>query len=551
MLKSLQIQNYALINHLEMAPSAFLNMITGETGAGKSIMLGAVGLLMGNRADTKVLLSEDKKCIVEGVFDITNYKRLKTIFQEEDIEYDDQSIIRREVSPAGKSRAFVNDQPVTLDVLKKIGLKLVDIHSQHETLQLGSNQFQLYLIDLFAETHDLKNKYQKSYDHFVSLSGEYEKLQLSAANLAKDHDYNSFLLNELNEAKLDGTDQEDLESELNTLEHSEEIKTQLNEILNGLEKSDFNATDTIKQVQNPLSKLSGFSVDFNKLNDRLESCYIELKDIVSELQLKEDLIEHDPQRIDEIQGKLSMIYRLQQKHLVDSVDALVSIKEDLETKVNKSSNIDEELDRCHKAVEKAGKDLNEKGAKLSKARQAIFKVLEKRIAELLGEVGINEATISINSKKVDPTKTGLDQIDILFSANKGVSPQEIKYVASGGEFSRLMFCLKYLLAHKTKLPTIIFDEIDTGVSGEIALKMVRMMKKMANNHQIISISHLPQFAAQGDAHYYVYKDSSEKRTASKIRKLDGDERILEIAKMIGGDQPSDTAVVNARELMSN
>jgi len=513
-------------------------------------MLGAVGLLMGNRADTKVLLSQDKKCIVEGIFDISNYKQLKKIFQQEDIEYDPQSIIRREISPSGKSRAFVNDQPVTLDVLRKIGPRLIDVHSQHETLKLGSNQFQLYLIDLFAETNDLKKNYRLSYDHFMSQKREYEELRLSADNLSKDHDYNSFLLQEMQEAQLEAINQDELEKQLSTLENAQEIKSQLNEILNGLDRSDFSASSIINQMQTPLSKLSKFSQDFDKLQDRLESSYIELKDIINELQEKEDLVEHDPQKIEELQGKLGFLYKLQQKHQADSVDALIRLKEELELKVNKSSNLDEELDKLKIAVENAENDLVDKGEKLSMAREVIFKVLEKRITELLTEVGINDASIAINVERTEPSKTGLDHIDILFSANKGIPPQEIKHVASGGEFSRLMFCLKYLLAQKTKLPTIIFDEIDTGVSGEIALKMARMMKKMSNNHQIVSISHLPQFAAQGDVHYYVYKDSSETRAVSKIKKLDGDERILEIAKMIGGDTPSDTAVVNARELMT-
>ncbi len=550
MLKSLEIKNYALIDHLEMAPSQQLNMITGETGAGKSIMLGAVGLLMGNRADTKVLLSQENKCIVEGIFDISSYRQLKIIFEQEDIEYDSQSIIRREISPSGKSRAFVNDQPVILDVLRKIGPRLIDIHSQHETLQLGSNQFQVYLIDLFAETGDVQNSYRQSYNNFISQKREYEELVKNAANLSKDHDYNSFLLQELQEAQLDTINQVEIEQQLITLENAEEIKSHLNEIINGLDRSDFSASNIINQVQAPLNKLSKLSTDFDTLHDRLESCRIELKDIVNELQEKEDRVEHDPEKIIELQGKLGLLYKLMQKHQVETTDALIKLREDFDAKVNQSSNIDEQLEKSKLAVEEAKIDLMDKGEKLSSTRKAIFSVLEKRITELLAEVGINDASISVNIERTEPTKTGLDHIDILFSANKGIPPQEIKHVTSGGEFSRLMFCLKYLLAHKTKLPTIIFDEIDTGVSGEIALKMVRMMKKMAQNHQIVSISHLPQFAAQGDSHYYVYKDSSETRAVSKIRKLDGDERILEIAKMIGGDQPSNTAVVNARELMT-
>ena len=534
-----------------MQPSEFLNMITGETGAGKSIMLGAVGLLMGNRVDTKVLLSQDKKCIVEGIFNIANYRQLKKIFEQEDIDYDEQTIIRREVSPTGKSRAFVNDQPVTLDILRKIGPRLIDVHSQHETLQLGSNLFQLYLIDLFAETHDLKSEYERAYHEHQSLQTKYEELKIMSSNLAKDLDYNSFLLNELSEATLDGVNQADLEDELSTLENAEEIKVNLSEVLAVLDRSEYSSLNMLNSIQGSLNKLSQFSAEFASLKERLDSAIIELKDITNELQNKEDLIEHDPGKIEELQNKLNHIYRLQQKHQVSSIEELINLRQELEQKVGQSNNIEEELANCKSAVDKAHQSVLKSGEKLSEKRQSIFGVLEKKITQLLSEVGINEASISISRDLKAPARDGIDDVNILFSANKGIAPQEIKHVASGGEFSRLMFCLKYLLAHKTKLPTVIFDEIDTGVSGEVALKMVKMMKKMANNHQIISISHLPQFAAQGDAHYYVYKDSSEQRAVSKIKRLEGDERILEIAKMIGGEEPSDTAVVNARELMSN
>ena len=550
MLKSLQIQNYALINHLEMEPSKGLNMITGETGAGKSIMLGAVGLLMGNRADTKVLLSSENKCIVEGVFDVTPYSSIKKQFEKNDVDYESETIIRREISPSGKSRAFINDQPVTLDVLRNIGSRLIDIHSQHETLLLGSNQFQLRLIDLFAETADQVKNYQQIYQVYRSMKHDYETLKDNASNLAKDHDYHSFLLQELNEAKLGEADQEEMERQLATLENAEEIKGGFHEVINLLEQSEFNTLDSLNQAQSILNKLAKFSEEYATLSERLESSVIELKDVLKEVESQDSKVEHDPQLIDELSGKLSLIYRLQQKHQVQSIDELIKIEEDLTTKVNQSSNLDEEIERREKQLKEIEEKLNTAAAKLSATRQGVFKSLQKRVEELLADVGITEATIDIKRIAISPNNTGIDQIDILFSANKGVPPQEIKQVASGGEFGRLMFCLKYLLAHKTNLPTVIFDEIDTGVSGEIALKMVRMMKKMSGNHQIISISHLPQFAAQGDSHYYVFKDNSDSRSVSRIRELIGEDRIQEIAKMIGGDQPSETAVSSARELMS-
>ena len=550
MLKSLQIQNYALINHLEMEPSKGLNMITGETGAGKSIMLGAVGLLMGNRADTKVLLSSENKCIVEGVFDVTPYSSIKKQFEKNDVDYESETIIRREISPSGKSRAFINDQPVTLDVLRNIGSRLIDIHSQHETLLLGSNQFQLRLIDLFAETADQVKNYQQIYQVYRSMKHDYETLKDNASNLAKDHDYHSFLLQELNEAKLGEADQEEMERQLATLENAEEIKGGFHEVINLLEQSEFNTLDSLNQAQSILNKLAKFSEEYATLSERLESSVIELKDVLKEVESQDSKVEHDPQLIDELSGKLSLIYRLQQKHQVQSIDELIKIEEDLTTKVNQSSNLDEEIERRAKQLKEIEDKLNTAAAKLSATRQGVFKSLQKRVEELLADVGITEATIDIKRIAISPNNTGIDQIDILFSANKGVPPQEIKQVASGGEFGRLMFCLKYLLAHKTNLPTVIFDEIDTGVSGEIALKMVRMMKKMSGNHQIISISHLPQFAAQGDSHYYVFKDNSDSRSVSRIRELIGEDRIQEIAKMIGGDHPSETAVSSARELMS-
>lgn len=537
-----------MIEELEMSPSSKLNIITGETGAGKSIMLGAVGLLLGDRADTKVLLDKDQKCIVEGVFDLSQYK-LNTLFEEEDLDYEKECVIRREVSANGKSRAFVNDTPATLSALKKIGNYLMDVHSQHESLSLGVNKYQLEVLDAFAGHYELKTTYQTDFSVYVQASKNYENLIELAKKGAEDMDYKKFLLDELNQVNLDHLDQEEIEKELEILENAEEIKLKLAQSIHLLDESEVAILQQLKEVKQSLTSIADFSKELSELNDRLESSSIELQDIFNEIQINQDRIEHDPQRILELKEQLDHLYRLQKKHNVQTVPELLDLRNSLDENLSKVANLDDEIEKAKQSLDNAEKKMRTSGEKLSESRKLFALNFSDEIEKIIKNIGIENGSVEIQVIPSEPNKTGLDQVDMLFSANKGVKPQELKEVASGGEFSRLIFAIKYLIADKTSLPTIIFDEIDTGVSGQVALQMIQMMKSMAQNHQVISISHLPQFAAGGDAHYFVYKDHSSARSVSKIKKLENEDRVIEIAKMIGGENPATAAVESAKELL--
>lgn len=551
MLINLFIKNYALIRELEMQPDSELSIITGETGAGKSIMLGAVGLLLGNRADTRVLYDEGEKCVIEGTFDVPDHDSLAHVFEEEELDYDATNIIRREISPSGKSRAFVNDTPVTLETLRKIGNLLVDVHSQHDTLQLGSIEYQLYIIDTYAQNQGIQEEYRQSYKQYKKYQHTYEDLVANADTLRKELDYNKFLLDELTEADLTANEeQEMLEDQLKMLENAEEIKIKLNTAIDVLSNSEYAVNTSLRQVVSILNQLSNLAGKYGGLRERVESSLIELKDVAAELETEEGNIEFDPERINQIQERLTMIYRLQKKHTVESIQELLSIQEVLEAKVGKTLNFDEAIAEAKKQMDKSYEALMKIAEKLSATRTQVIASIEGELMELLKDVGMPNATISILHETVKPIPSGIDTVSLRFSANKGMKPQELKSVASGGEFSRLMLCVKYLLADKTSLPTIIFDEIDTGISGEVAIKVGRMIKRMAQaKHQVLAISHLHQIAAKGNVHYFVYKDNSSEKTVSKIKKLTEAERINEIAKMIGGENPSESAIKNARELL--
>jgi DNA repair protein RecN (Recombination protein N) len=549
MLKNLLIKNYALIRELELNPSTQLNIITGETGAGKSIMIGAVGLLLGKRADSRMLYDESEKCVVEGTFNLAEY-RLHDFFLENELDYADESIVRREISPAGKSRAFINDTPVTLDVLTQLGSKLMDVHSQHDTLQLGTNTYQLEVIDAFAGNEPVLKKYRDLYQQFYRLNRQYQKMLKEAGDLRNEAEYHNFLYQELQKAALRDNEQEELEQELQILEHSEEIKLKLNEYLDLAGRSDFSAHSRLYTGQKNLADLGAFSEKFKALSARIESCLIELNDIYAEIEKEEELTEHDPQKIEFVKERLNLIYSLLKKHQTDSIAGLLSIQSELEKKVLKVENLDEELELLRKEAEQALKKVNDEANRLSRARKDQFETFCSKLEVLLRDLGMPEAKVVINHRSIEVNENGVDDISIDFSANKGMTPQPLKQVASGGEFSRLMFCVKFLLADKTALPTIIFDEVDTGISGEIALKMGKMMQVMSRNHQVLTITHLPQIAAKGDTHYYVYKDNQQEKTISRIRLLSEKERVDEIAKMIGGDAPSQVAFESARELMT-
>lgn len=549
MLKNLTIKNYALIKHLELQPSSHLNVITGETGAGKSIMLGAIGLLMGNRADTKVLWNEDEKCIIEGSFDLSNYK-LKPVFKSEDLDYDDTTVIRREISPSGKSRAFINDTPVTLEVMRRIGNLLMDIHSQHETLELGNQSFQLQLIDAFAGNTPLRDQYAEAWGNYIKAKRAFDKLTNEATALREESDYIKFQLDELRKADLTENEQETLESELKVMEHAEEIKNRFNVILQLLSVSEFNVQTALADIKNEMQHLADFSPSYESLFQRLESTRIELEDIAGEIEKEEGTIEFDALRIEFVKERLSSIYRLQKKHRVNDIKELLTIQEVLQQKADLTSNLDEELERSKKVFEESFEKVKSLAEKLSESRKKTFSPLSKQITKLLQELGIPDASLTIDLATTAPSATGIDQIDILFSANKGIAPKSMAQVASGGEFSRLMFSVKYVMAEKTAMPTLILDEIDNGISGEIAIKLGNLMQEMSRNHQLITISHLPQIAAKGDAHFFVFKDNTEKKTVSSIRKLTDLERVEEIAKMIGGANPSKIALENAQELLA-
>jgi DNA repair protein RecN (Recombination protein N) len=549
MLQDLRIQNYALIQQLQLQPSARLNIITGETGAGKSIMLGALGLLLGNRADTRMLFDSSQKCVIEGAFDIAAYK-LEEFFSTSDLDYEQVCIMRREISPNGKSRAFINDTPVSLETMRSLGAYLMDVHSQHDTLQLGSPAFQLGLLDSFARNAAVKSQYNSNYKQYRQLEQQFKALTQRLAEANKELDYHTFLLNELTEASLQENEQEEAEEQLKRLEHAEEIKHKLSQAYQGLSESEQSILSSLKDVGHVLNSITGYAEVFQQLKARLDSCLIELDDLAEEISKAESDTEHNPELIEKLQDRLDVMYSLQRKHSVRTNAELLAIQEDLQQKVGSVLNLDKEITTTQKALAAAEAEVLKLGKLLSVSRTSVFNQFESELHRLLHELGMPNAKVVVGHKSIEPTSNGLDEVGILFSANKGSAPQPLAKVASGGEFSRLMLSIKYVLADKTALPTIIFDEIDTGISGEVAIKVGRMMQQMARNHQLIAISHLPQIAAQGDAHYFVFKEDLAERTISRIRKLSEDDRIAEIAHMIAGANPTATAIQSARELLA-
>lgn len=548
MLRHLLIKNYALIRHLEFSPSAHLNVITGETGAGKSIMLGAIGLLTGNRADTRVLWNEQEKCVTEGTFDIRTCG-LQQFFEEENLDYADLTIIRREISPGGKSRAFVNDTPVNLDVLKRLGSRLLDIHSQHETLELGNLKFQLRLVDAFAAHGNLLKHYADAWTAYTSSRDHLQQLVAKAMALRQEADFINFQLDELKRAALEEGEQEKWEAELKIMEHAEEIKSKLQGLLVSLSQSDYAALNSLHEARQVLQSISAYAKDYDDILQRLISVYTELDDIVADLERMDERVEYDPHRAEQLTGRLDLIYRLQQKHRVHSVAELLQIQQDLEVKAGTIANLDEALAEAQQQYAEAEQHLQEAASQLSASRKKAFDPLCKQIVRLLAEVGMPEVRLSVEHTITEAGPNGTDRIELLFSANKGMPLRPLSQVASGGEFSRLMFAVKYVMAEKSEMPTLILDEIDTGVSGETAVKLARLMQQMSKKHQLIAITHLPQIAARADTHFEVYKESYQSRTVSAVRQLSPGERVDAIAKMIAGEKPTAAALANAKELL--
>jgi DNA repair protein RecN (Recombination protein N) len=549
MIQKLIIKNYALIRDLSMEPAPHLSTITGETGAGKSIMLGGLGLLLGNRADLKSLFESGQKCTIEASFDIASYQ-IQSLFDEHDLDYLDETIMRREISASGKSRAFINDTPVTLEVMKLLGNYLVDVHSQRDTFLLGSPAYQLHIIDGYAQNANILHEYQDTFKEFKALEKAYHDIRHQASDLQKEADYNHFLLEELEKSAIRDGEQATMEEELKIIEHAEEIKSRLFESLNILEHADHSVANGLQQVAKHLSAISKFAEHFEPLKTRLETSLLEMADITKEIELESHKLDIDKNRQEEVSAKLSTLYQLFQKHGVQSEAKLIEIQEALRNKADRIENLDGDLEAARTAMLSAKNKLLKIAEKLSASRKAVIPHFMTELEALLSDLAMPHATIRIEQEQSEPNATGTDVLRILFSANTGIAPDELKRVASGGEFSRLMFAIKYMLADKTALPTIIFDEIDSGISGEVAMKMVKMMKKMSKRHQVVVITHLPQIAASGDQHYFVYKQQENDRSVSKIRLLEGEARQYEIARMIGGDQPSEAARLSARELLN-
>ncbi len=549
MLLKLSVNNYALIDELNIDFGSGLSIITGETGSGKSILLGALSLILGQRADTSVLQDKGRKCIVEGEFDISGY-RLNDYFEINELDYDDHTIIRREINESDKSRAFINDTPVTLNILRDLGVRLVDIHSQHSYLVLSANNFQLDVIDAIAGNNSLSGAYKSAFHEYSISLKNHNNLKEKAEKEKADLDYIKFQLAQLESAKLVAGEQDELEEELQFLTHSGEIKEALNYSCAVLDEDDNSLLSLLKDIHLRLGRIRPFFNKISDLLDRVESSLIELRDVAGELSDLENHAEFDPGRIDFINNRLDVIYGLQQKHRVGSVDELIVLREELQQKIGDINNYELSIEEAGKKLDEAREKLSLLAEKLTSARLNAFPVLEEHMISLLRQLGIPNAQFVAEHHRLDDfAGKGVDRIIFMFSANRQSPPMELSKVASGGEISRVMLSLKSLIAKSVSLPTIIFDEIDSGVSGEIAGKMGRIMKEMSENMQVINITHLPQIAGKGDQQFHVYKEDVGKSTHTRIKLLTREERINEIARMLSSDGLSEAAITNARELL--
>lgn len=551
MLRTLHIENYALIRQSDIAFDGGFVAITGETGAGKSILLGALNLLLGQRADSKTLYDSDRKCVVEALFD-TAALDLHELFAENDVDYsDDTVIIRREILPSGKSRAFVNDTPVQLPFLRQLGSALIDIHSQHATLLLADSGFQTSLLDSIAGDQAELDEYRSTYRQYTDLKHKLEELTATEQQNRKDYDYNKFLYDELAQAALADGEQDALEEEATLLANAENIKQALNQAVELCDGEEDSALQRLNASKSLIGKVADCHKGIGQLHERLESSIIELRDIVATLQSLDDEITYSPERQEQVDERLDTIYRLQKKHNVGTVAELLAIQDNLDRQLGEAGSIDQQIKQVMEAVDNAFKTLQKKADILAKCRRKAAAELETQIVPLLHDLGLANATLKADIKNLpDYGPQGNNSILLLFNANKGGQLRELSKVASGGEMSRLMLAIKALTTRTRLLPTIIFDEIDAGISGDISVKVGRIMQRMSQGMQVIAITHLPQIAARAAQHYKVYKDDDAGRTASNIRQLDADERKYEIAVMLSSEPPSDAALQTATELMA-
>ena len=550
MLASITIKNYALINELHIDFSSGLSIITGETGAGKSILLGALGLVLGNRADSSTLKNTNKKCVIEAIVSIHSYN-LQDFFETEDIDYETNTILRREILPSGKSRAFINDTPVTLLVLSALRARLIDIHSQHQTLQVSDQEFQFQLLDAVANNESKLASYQSGLASYTKEKKKLEEIQHAQREAHLQYDYNSHLYNELLEAKLIEDEQELLEEKLEKINNVEEIKQNLSAALQITTDENIGIQNLLYSLEQKLTKIDSYSKEYQELSDRISSVKIELDDIIGDLESAFEQVDFNPSEATQLNNRLQLIYNLQKKHYVNSISELLTIQSALLIKVNTVENAEQSILDQETIVKGIANKLDAVALKISDARSKIILKLSKQLADILADLGMPHARFQIkNTPSENYYKNGKDSLEFLFSANKGGQYGELKKVASGGELSRVMLAIKKILSENSQLPTIIFDEIDSGVSGEVSNKMAHIMSQMSRKMQVITITHLPQIAAKGNQHYKVYKDEVNHITTTNLKQLSEDERIVEIAEMLSGKTISDSALTHARELLN-
>lgn len=549
MLAKLSVRNYALIRELDLELDNGLTIITGETGSGKTILLGALSLILGARADTSVLLDSSAKCVVEGTFRIAEYN-LQDFFDENNLDYDISTVIRREINPAGKTRAFVNDTPVTVNLLKDLGNRLIDIHSQHQSLMLNENSFQLSIIDSFAGTSELLKEYRALYDDFRKLGNELSVLRSQADRNKADMEYYKHQLDQLEEARLKENEQDELEKEQEILDHADEIKSALVSSSSLLSANDISVLSMLREVKSNMEKVSVYMPDAGDLRARLASVYIELDDLAGEIEKLTSDTDTDPEKLVWINNRLDQIYSLMHKHRVSNLAELLVRKDEIRKKLLSINANETRLEEVEAELELKTELLSAQSVQISEKRRAVVPETEKKVMELLHRLGMPNARFRIRlTSAKDFTVSGKDNADFLFSANRQTEPEDIARIASGGELSRVMLSLKSLIAKNNNLPSIIFDEIDSGVSGEVADRVGQILSSMGKCMQVINITHLPQVASRGTRHFHIYKEDRDDSTITRVKLLSPDERIIEVARLLSGSEITDTAIKNAKELL--
>jgi DNA repair protein RecN (Recombination protein N) len=549
MIQKLLIKNYAIIEHLEIDFAKGLTIITGETGAGKSILLGGLGMILGNRADTKVLYNEAEKCVIEGHFDISAYD-LKPFFEENEIDYDTQTVVRRELTPQGKTRAFINDTPVNLGQLKAFSSKLVDLHQQFDTLDIHDTTFQLQMVDALADNKHPLSIYRENFKKFQTNKKILFEMKEKNDRAAREIEFLNFQIEEFNKAELTAGEQDTLESDQQTLQNAETIKRNLALAYRAISEDENAIVGQLRSVGQSIAQVKKYTPSVSKLHERFEGVLFELEDIGSELENIAEGTEYNPERIADIQTRLDTIYKLQKKHNVGTVEQLLEIQNNLQSQLEAFGDLSDEIEKLEKSLVTQEADLRKQATELSTKRKSVTPQFEAQVQSMLHQLSMENAKLQVQVSDLNElTINGLDNVEFLFAANKGSRMQSIKDVASGGELSRLALCTKSLVAAAIPLPTLIFDEIDSGVSGDVALKMGHILQKLASHHQVVVITHSPQVAARAEKHYFVYKNHKEDRTVTNVKSLSSEERVRSIAVMLSQNPPSASAMENAKDLM--